>query len=75
MGSTFSAAIALPGTKSTIDAEGRRTFRLEVRNLRGLVRQALAWGPEAELIEPPEGRAMALEILRETRALVAGGRP
>jgi proteasome accessory factor B len=65
----------LPGTKSTVDSEGRRTFRLEVRNLRGLVRQALAWGPEAELIEPPEGRAMALEILRETRALVAGGRP
>ncbi|MGB8931855.1 MAG: WYL domain-containing protein [Anaeromyxobacteraceae bacterium] len=66
----------LPGTKSTVDAEKRRTFRLEgVRNLRGLVRQALAWGPEAELIEPPEGRAMALEILRETRALVAGGQP
>jgi proteasome accessory factor B len=65
----------LPGTRSTVDAEKRRTFRLEVRNLRGLVRQALAWGPEAELLEPPEGRAMALEILRETRALVAGGRP
>lgn len=64
-----------PGVKSTVDAAGKRTFRLEVRNLRGLVRQALAWGPEAELIEPPEGRAMALEILRATRALVAGGRP
>ena len=65
----------LSGTRSTVDAEGRRTFRLEVRNLRGLVRQALAWGPEAELIEPAEGRSMALEILRGARALVAGGRP
>jgi proteasome accessory factor B len=64
----------LPGAKSTVDADGKRTFRLEVRNLRGLVRQALAWGPEAELIEPPEGRAMALEILRETRKLGTGGR-
>jgi proteasome accessory factor B len=65
----------LPGTKSTVDADGKRTFRLEVRNLRGLVRQALAWGPEAELVEPPEGRAMALEILREARKLGTGGRP
>jgi proteasome accessory factor B len=65
----------LPGARSTVDSARKRTFRLEVRNLRGLVRQALAWGPEAELIEPPEGRAMALEILRETRALAAGGRP
>ena len=29
----------------------------------GLVRQALAWGPEAELLEPAEGRALAREIL------------
>jgi proteasome accessory factor B len=64
----------LPGAKATLDADGKRTFRLEVRNLRGLVRQALAWGPEAELVEPPEGRAMALEILRETRKLGTGGR-
>jgi len=34
-----------------------------VRNLRGLVRQALAWGPEAEILEPPEGRQMAREVL------------
>ncbi len=37
--------------------------RLEVRNLRGLVRQALAWGPEAEVLEPEEARATAREIL------------
>jgi proteasome accessory factor B len=65
----------VPGAKATTDAEGRKTLRLEVRNLRGLVRQALAWGPEAELIEPAEGRKQALEILAEARALGAGGRP
>jgi predicted DNA-binding transcriptional regulator YafY len=42
--------------------------RVEVRNLRGLVRQALAWGPEAELVSPEEGRAMAREILSGLRA-------
>ena len=42
----------------------RRLARLEVRNLRGLVRQVLAWGLEAELTEPAEGRAMACEMLR-----------
>lgn len=59
----------LPDAKVQTDAEGARVGRLEVRNLRGLVRQALAWGPEAELVEPPEGRAMAREILAE----LAGG--
>jgi predicted DNA-binding transcriptional regulator YafY len=40
-----------------------RVPRLEVRNLRGLVRQALAWGPEAELLEPEDARGLAREIL------------
>jgi proteasome accessory factor B len=53
----------LPGAKVVTDADGARVVRLEVRNLRGLVRQALAWGPEAELVEPAEGRALAREIL------------
>jgi proteasome accessory factor B len=53
----------LPGAAFSTGPDGTRTGRLEVRNLRGLVRQALAWGPEAELVEPPEGRAMAREIL------------
>lgn len=65
----------LPGAKSSLDAEGRRVCRLDVRNLRGLVRQALAWGPEAELIEPADGRALALEILGEVRQLQHRGRP
>jgi proteasome accessory factor B len=53
----------LPTASVTTDDAGFRVARLEVRNLRGLVRQALAWGPEAELVEPPEGRRMAREIL------------
>jgi predicted DNA-binding transcriptional regulator YafY len=53
----------LPSAKVSTAQDGARMARLEVRNLRGLVRQALAWGPEAELVSPEEGRAMAREIL------------
>jgi predicted DNA-binding transcriptional regulator YafY len=53
----------LPAASVGTDDAGFRVARLEVRNVRGLVRQALAWGPEAELVEPAEGRAMAREIL------------
>jgi proteasome accessory factor B len=53
----------LPGARVSSDPDGARVARLEVRNLRGLVRQVLAWGLEAELIEPTEGRAMAREML------------
>lgn len=57
------AAQLLPGARFSAEPGGGRIARLAVRNLRGMVRQALAWGPEAELFEPAEGRAMALEIL------------
>ncbi|BDG02872.1 helix-turn-helix transcriptional regulator [Anaeromyxobacter oryzae] len=53
----------LPGARVATDEIGARVARLEVRNLRGLVRQALAWGPDAEVIEPASARAMAREIL------------
>lgn len=53
----------LPRASLTREPDGTRLARLEVRNLRGLVRQALAWGPEAELLEPAEGRQMARSIL------------
>lgn len=53
----------LPAASVTTDEAGFRIARLEVRNLRGLVRQALAWGPEAELLEPADGRSMAREVL------------
>lgn len=59
----------LPAADVRTDDEGRRVARLEVRNLRGLVRQALAWGPEAEVVEPEDGRATAREIL----ASLSGG--
>jgi proteasome accessory factor B len=58
----------LPSARVTTDEAGARIARLEVRNLRGLVRQVLAWGPEAEVVEPAEGRAAAREIL----AAIAG---
>jgi proteasome accessory factor B len=61
------ASSLLPAAKVTTAPDGARLARLEVQNLRGLVRQALAWGPEAELVEPPEGRAMAREILAALR--------
>ena len=53
----------LPGARITREPDNSRVARLEVRNLGGLVRQALAWGPEAELVEPAEGREMARDIL------------
>jgi predicted DNA-binding transcriptional regulator YafY len=53
----------LPGASWTKEADGSLTGRLEVRNLPGLVRQALAWGPDAELVEPADGREMALGAL------------
>jgi proteasome accessory factor B len=53
----------LPPATVTTDESGARIARLEVRNTRGLVRQALAWGPEAEVTAPPEARAIAREIL------------
>jgi hypothetical protein len=39
------------------------------------VRQALAWGLEAELVEPAEGRGMAREILAPLAAGPEGVTP
>ena len=49
----------------TRDPDNARVARLVVRNLRGLVRQALAWGPEAEILDPLEARKMARDMLTE----------
>lgn len=57
------ASQVLPRATFTREPDGSRLARIRVRNLAGLVRQALAWGPEAELLEPAEGRALAREIL------------
>jgi predicted DNA-binding transcriptional regulator YafY len=58
----------LPGAAISTDQAGARLATLAVRNLRGLVRQCLAWGPDAELLSPAEGRAMAREILADLAA-------
>ena len=66
----------LPRARTSAGPDGSRLARLEVRNLAGMVRQALAWGPEAELLEPADGRALAREMLSGLRArLAAGGSP
>ena len=65
----------LPAAQITTDETGARVARLFVRNLRGLVRQALAWGPEAEVTEPPEARAMAREILSSVAEASTRGTP
>jgi proteasome accessory factor B len=53
----------VPGVRFVAEPDGALLGRLQVRNLAGLVRQVLAWGPEAELVDPEEGRAMAREML------------
>lgn len=65
----------LPAADVASDGEGGKLARLDVRNLRGLVRQALAWGPEAEVTAPPAARAIAREILTATVAPQQWGTP
>ncbi len=69
------AARLLPRASFTRDPDGSRRARLVVRNLRGMVRQALAWGPEAELLEPAEGRTLARAILSSLSARLGEGAP
>jgi len=69
------ASRLLPAAQVTTDETGARVARLRVGNLRGLVRQALAWGPEAEITEPAEARALAREILASVAAGPARGTP
>jgi proteasome accessory factor B len=65
----------VPGADLSRDGEGGKIARIQVRNLRGLVRQALAWGPEAEVTAPPEARAMARDILADAAPSPSGGHP
>ena len=70
------ASQLIPGAKVSNEPGGSRMARFTVRNLRGLVRQALAWGPEAELVEPADGQAVAREMLATLRArLGVEGKP
>jgi predicted DNA-binding transcriptional regulator YafY len=52
----------------SLQDDGSRLALLRVRNLDGLVRQVLAWGDQAELLTPPEGRERALAALRKLSA-------
>jgi proteasome accessory factor B len=61
----------VPAAEVTTEPDNSRVARVVVRNLRGLVRQALAWGPEAEVIAPLEARQMARQILDELAARLA----
>ena len=65
----------LPAAEHSRELDGSRVAKVRVRNLRGLVRQALAWGPDAELVAPPEGRAMARDILAQSLPSRAWGSP
>jgi proteasome accessory factor B len=69
------AARLLPGARVTTEPDNSRVARLDVRNLRGLVRQALAWGPDAEILEPAGGREMAREILGDLASRLAQAAP
>ena len=65
----------VPAASFANDGTGNRVATVDVRNLRGLVRQALAWGPEAEVTSPPEARAMAREILASVLETRTWGMP
>jgi len=65
----------LPQAELTREPDNARVARLVVRNLRGLVRQALAWGPEAEVLDPPDARQMAREMLAGLAARLAQEAP
>jgi predicted DNA-binding transcriptional regulator YafY len=58
-----SARGVLPEARWQREPGGEWLVTVTVHNLDGLVRQVLAWGQEAELVAPPEGRARARAIL------------
>lgn len=61
----------VPAADLTAEPGNARVARLVVRNLRGLVRQVLAWGPEAEIVEPPDARELARRMLDDLAARLA----
>jgi proteasome accessory factor B len=61
------AAKVLPRARLATAADGARVARLVVTNADALVRQCLAWGPEAELVEPADARGRARAMLAAAR--------
>jgi proteasome accessory factor B len=66
-----SARALLPRATVTAGPDGARLATLTVRHLDGLVRQVLAWGPDAELVAPAEGRARLVAALDRLDAALA----
>ncbi len=62
------AATLIPGAKLTAAPDNARLARFVIRNTDGLVRQCLAWGVEAELLEPAEAREAALAVVQAIAA-------
>jgi proteasome accessory factor B len=62
----------LPRARLATAPDNARLARLVVRNVDGLVRQCLAWGPEAEVLEPADARERAREILAAVAARAGG---
>lgn len=79
----FSSAIAQQATARHIgviqstktQADGSTVLTLGSRNIRDLVRWALSWGPDAEILAPPELRSMTRKELSQALAQYDSGRP
>ncbi|WP_242333371.1 YafY family protein [Anaeromyxobacter sp. SG66] len=53
----------VPSARLSTQADNARVARFVVRDVDGLVRQCLAWGAEAEVLEPARARDRAREML------------
>lgn len=65
------AASLVPSARLDAQPDGTVLAQLSVRSLGALVRQCLAWGGDAELIEPADGRARARRMLERLGAELA----
>ncbi len=79
----FSSAVAKQATSRHIgicqstktQADGSTILTIGSRNLRDLIRWALSWGPDAEIIAPPELRSMTRKELAQALAHYDSSRP
>jgi proteasome accessory factor B len=62
----------VPEAKLSTAPDNSRLARFVVRNVDGLVRQCLAWGPEAEIVAPAEARDRARDMLASIGASERG---
>ncbi|MEN6442042.1 MAG: WYL domain-containing transcriptional regulator [Syntrophobacter sp.] len=79
----FSSAVAKQATSRHIgisqstktQADGSTILTIGSRNLRDLIRWALSWGPDTEIIAPPELRSMTRKELAQALARYDSVRP